>query len=323
MVLREGRAEEVRFVEGAVSDAQFEEEAASDYQAMIDASRAASARILFVAYPIEKGAFQTANRAVRRVAEHSDAPVLEAGESVRRVPLEQRQLLWGAHPNGAMYAEIARDLVPAVVDGALAVQRSAPASTEPLARMTFAAEEGHRAGECPLETTACAGEATCYRWNPNGTVCNVEKVLTRRQVEVRASWRMRVASPPNATQGTDVFSLIEKAYGIGLRVEFADPEHLRIASVGSGEATAVCGPLASRVAGDTWYTIHVNAKKGDAGTVTLELADEAGRTIGSLSCDAQPLGGGAFTHAVVGGGNTFGATADILFGDVEILGPSS
>lgn len=316
VVVRDGRVERIDFVGGAVSDEEFEHEAAEDYQAMLEAGRAAGARVVFVAYPVDTGAFHTANRAVRRVAERSSAAVLDTVDAVRRVPLERRQLLWGAHPNGEMYAEIAREIVPLVTDGA----RRADATSARLARTLLDTATGTSTGTCALTASDCAGKGSCYRWAPAGTVCNVEHALASRQTDLEASLRFRVTSLPSTRGGTDVFGMLEKSYGTGLRLEFADGDHLRVTSQGKAGASSVCGPLRAQVTPGTWYTVRVRGTKGDAGAVTLALVEDGSRTSETRSCDQMALGGGAFTHLVVGSDNRFGATADVLLTDIEVWG---
>jgi lysophospholipase L1-like esterase len=116
-VVRKGEYEEHLQYEdsGFGGYADMEARAERDYRDMISDSRASGARIVFIAYPVDEGAFQLANRALRRVAAETDAPVVEAARAILRVPTEERTFLWAGHPNGAMYTEVARDLVPIVL----------------------------------------------------------------------------------------------------------------------------------------------------------------------------------------------------------------
>ena len=49
-------------------DDDMERLAAEDYLAMVAEARASGAKIVFITYPVEKGAFAVANHAMRRVA---------------------------------------------------------------------------------------------------------------------------------------------------------------------------------------------------------------------------------------------------------------
>jgi lysophospholipase L1-like esterase len=105
-------AEELAFEDtGLRIEPEMEERAARDYRRMVEDARAAGVPIAFVTYPVELDAFRFANRAIRRVAAEYGVPVVESGRSVRRVPEGQREMLWAGHPNGPMYAEIARDVL--------------------------------------------------------------------------------------------------------------------------------------------------------------------------------------------------------------------
>jgi hypothetical protein len=85
-----------------------------DYGAMAAHAHAAGVRIAFMAYPLEVGATSVVNGALRRVAADRGVPLLETAASIERVPPTERNFLWAAHPNGRMYREIAKDLLPLV-----------------------------------------------------------------------------------------------------------------------------------------------------------------------------------------------------------------
>jgi predicted Zn-dependent protease len=96
---------------------EVEGRAEPDYRAMAEYARAASIRMMFVSYPREAGAFAAANRAMRQVAEQYGLAVVESSRAVERVPEDQREYLWAAHPNAPMYREIARDVAAAIIGG--------------------------------------------------------------------------------------------------------------------------------------------------------------------------------------------------------------
>ena len=105
-------------------ESAVEERAAPDFRAMAEYARTAAIRLIFIAYPREMDAFAVANQAMRQVAAEYGLTVIESGHSVERVPEDQREFLWGAHPNGPMYREIARDV-------AAALSRDSPPHSSP------------------------------------------------------------------------------------------------------------------------------------------------------------------------------------------------
>jgi hypothetical protein len=93
------------------------ERAEVDYRAIRVITAAAGIGLIFIAYPQEEHeAFRAANRAMRNVSSEFGTPaVVEARQSLSRVPPGEVEWLWGAHPNGRLYAEIARDVLPLVI----------------------------------------------------------------------------------------------------------------------------------------------------------------------------------------------------------------
>jgi hypothetical protein len=100
------------------------------YEGTLAVLRAAGIPVVAIRYPLGVGPFSGANRALDAVAEKYDLPVVDAAEAVFRVPVEERKWLWGAHPNAAVYAELAKDLIPRVLeltgDDARAAAQSRP-----------------------------------------------------------------------------------------------------------------------------------------------------------------------------------------------------
>ena len=96
-------------------DEEMKERLQHNYRAIIHQLRAEGIPVIFVAYPVPWKDFATVNRVIRDVTEREDVPMVRSWESIQRLPPERRKLLPGAHPNGPMYGEIARDIVPVVL----------------------------------------------------------------------------------------------------------------------------------------------------------------------------------------------------------------
>lgn len=171
-------------------------------------------------------------------------------------------------------------------------------------------------GPCTRSSTNCASGTGCYRFNPSAQVCSASKTFTATST-VRAFARFRVSTYPGLF-GHDFFSLAEIFYGTGVYVEFNNSNQLQVLSFGSGGAFDYCGPLPTPVAPNTWYGIRLRAKKSDAATVSLDLLDDNGTMLDTITCTNQHAGGGNFAVARVGSTNGFGATADITIDDVDI-----
>lgn len=84
--------------------------AAEDDRAIADWLRGAGVAMVLIAYPMEIRSFHLANLAAREVAAEKGIPLVEASASLERVPPEQQGWLPGAHPNAALYRELARDV---------------------------------------------------------------------------------------------------------------------------------------------------------------------------------------------------------------------
>lgn len=99
--------------------------AETDYVAISELASVAGVKIVFIAYPLETiSAYGAVNAAIRSASSRSGAPVVESRESLARIPPEEVEWLWAAHPNGRLYAEVARDLVPVLgLPGAVAEAR--------------------------------------------------------------------------------------------------------------------------------------------------------------------------------------------------------
>ena len=90
--------------------------AETDYRAMVRWARAAGIPIAFIGYPLgEIGIAAIVNGALRNATAAEGVPLIESAKSVLRVPYEERNFLWAAHPDGRMYGEIAQDVLPVVL----------------------------------------------------------------------------------------------------------------------------------------------------------------------------------------------------------------
>jgi hypothetical protein len=95
---------------------EWQERTEHDYAAIVRYARAAGIPIAFVGYPLgDIGVGGVANRALRKVTAALDVPLVDSAASVARVPREEQNFLWAAHPDGRMYGEIARDILPVVL----------------------------------------------------------------------------------------------------------------------------------------------------------------------------------------------------------------
>ncbi len=86
----------------------------TNYTTMYEMLRGVGIPLVLIRYPMNYGGASVANLAMARLAKEHDVPVLDSTTAVRRLPNSERQWLWALHPNGAMYGEIARDLVSIV-----------------------------------------------------------------------------------------------------------------------------------------------------------------------------------------------------------------
>jgi len=78
--------------------------------------RAAGSPVLMIRFPLKVGPFGAANRALDALVEMHDVPMVDAADAVSRVPDDELHWLYGAHPNAAVYGELAVDLVPRVLE---------------------------------------------------------------------------------------------------------------------------------------------------------------------------------------------------------------
>lgn len=93
-----------------VPDAIHQRRVEENYEAMVLLLREQGVCSAFVEYPIHAADFVAANQAMREVAKRHGVPIVNSNAAMNRVPREDRKLLWAAHPNAAIYTEIARDV---------------------------------------------------------------------------------------------------------------------------------------------------------------------------------------------------------------------
>lgn len=81
--------------------------------------RSAGVGLIFVRYPLAWAQpFEPANRAMERVASEFSLPIIDSRAAVARIPPNEQEWEWMMHPSGPMYREIARELVPLIVQAA-------------------------------------------------------------------------------------------------------------------------------------------------------------------------------------------------------------
>ncbi len=323
-----GRTEEIEFVHsGYRVDPEMEERAFRDYGAMVRESAASGARIVFLTYPIEMGPFAAANRAVRRVFDLHRAPVVETWKALQRLPPDRREFLWAGHPNAATYAEIARDVLQAVIDGT--TPKGAPGPAEALlARLDFETKlkpdpDGKRLpgllvrGDCAPTDTGCVNGRGCYRWRPQNNACYIQQMLNVFSNRLQLSARFNVSEYPAEGGGREILTLLEGVFGSGVSLEFTETDRLRLHAVGAGNDSPHCGPTRTAIARNFWYGIRLQAEKSDRADLTLELIAPDSKLLESVTC-TRSTGGSVYTHLRVGSANPAGAAADIVLDDIEV-----
>jgi len=112
-----GHAETIRTVaDGLVEGAEASERSYQQLRLMAAWLDAAGVGLILVRYPLaEMPPFGPANRAMERVASEFSLPIVDSRGAIARIPEERREWQSMSHPSGPMYREIARDLVPMVV----------------------------------------------------------------------------------------------------------------------------------------------------------------------------------------------------------------
>jgi lysophospholipase L1-like esterase len=125
-----GVVEEIRTYKGEsqLTD-EMEERVYEDYVEMVRWLRSAGIPSILIRYPLQSEPFGRANRAIARAANEEGVPVIDSGAAVFRLPKEEQLWRQARHPNGAMYREIARDIIPvleSLVDGPGGASASAP-----------------------------------------------------------------------------------------------------------------------------------------------------------------------------------------------------
>jgi hypothetical protein len=97
------------------SEQEAERQATRDLAAMSALARAQGVGLVFVTYPLGFPIFMMANRAITAAGVSGGVPVVDSERAMSRLPLEERKFPWIAHPDGAIYREIARDIADVVV----------------------------------------------------------------------------------------------------------------------------------------------------------------------------------------------------------------
>ena len=321
-----GETQQTRYIHGAApSDRDLAEGLAADYRVMVDEARRAGARVVLVAYPFGVGAFDAANRAMRRVALASGVPLIEASAGFMRVPPEHRHLLAGGHPNGVIYGEIARDIAAAVLTPP-DPRRVAPGvlafldfTSPPITGDQAPSAAPEVAGPCAYSTAACNGDRGCYRWRPEGGRCSVESRLAMlaSTLDVRARIRLGTVESDSPFQGQhfQILGVLEDRFGTGVFVDVIEGNRLKLTTVGRQEGS--CGPLERRLERGAWYDVRLHAEKAEAGTVAVEIADAGGAVLDRVRCAPVNLGGGYFNNVRVGS-KAPATIAAVDFAEVEV-----
>jgi len=112
-----GHAETIRTEgDGLADGADPSERSYRELRSIAAWLRSAGVALILVRYPLgSQPPFEPANRAMERVAGEFSLPIVDSWAAISRIPEEQREWKWMSHPSGPMYREIARDLVPLVV----------------------------------------------------------------------------------------------------------------------------------------------------------------------------------------------------------------
>jgi len=111
-----GHAETIRTeADGRAEGADPSERSYREFSSIAALLRAARVGLIWVRYPLAAPPFEPANRAMERVAGELSLPIVDSWAAISRIPAEEREWKWMSHPSGPMYREIARDLVPLVV----------------------------------------------------------------------------------------------------------------------------------------------------------------------------------------------------------------
>jgi lysophospholipase L1-like esterase len=95
-------------------NALHEETVYLDYLAIHEWLERAEIPLLVIRYPSPFWPGSIANRAIQRLEAYRAIDALESKDSIARLRGKDRNYRWALHPNGAMYAEVARDLVARV-----------------------------------------------------------------------------------------------------------------------------------------------------------------------------------------------------------------
>lgn len=112
-----GHAETIRTEgDGLAEGEDPSERSYREFSSIAALLRASRVGLIFVRYPlVAQWPFESANRAIERVAGELSLPAVDSWAAISRIPAEEREWKWMSHPSAPMYREIARDLVPLVV----------------------------------------------------------------------------------------------------------------------------------------------------------------------------------------------------------------
>lgn len=94
----------------------IQNQAYSDFKSMNAWLRSAGVRTVFVGYPVPWREFAAVNLAMQRVSEEDKALFVPTATARKRASPSERQLLPGAHPRAGVYREIAREVLPLILE---------------------------------------------------------------------------------------------------------------------------------------------------------------------------------------------------------------
>jgi lysophospholipase L1-like esterase len=117
-----GRAETIRTEKGSFAEGTDPgERSYREFRSMASFLRTAGIGLIFVRYPLAAAfPFAPANEAMERLARELSLPIVDSWAAISRIPKEEWKWTAMAHPSGPMYREIARDLVPLILQPAVA-----------------------------------------------------------------------------------------------------------------------------------------------------------------------------------------------------------
>jgi lysophospholipase L1-like esterase len=85
-----------------------------DLAAVAEYARTSGIPLILVTYPIEASWYYVVNRVKRRIAERYDLALVDTVVPVQRIPEDEQDWIWVAHPGPRIYQVIAAEIAPVV-----------------------------------------------------------------------------------------------------------------------------------------------------------------------------------------------------------------